>query len=339
VDTHANTASAAATSVDARVNTISNQVSIISALVFTSVSARSVGVSTKGLQSALNALSNTMSATRSAVSNVSATSAGGGSATGLQAVIDALSNKISTIVAGSQSVTSAEYVSTLSVVSHLASIVSNVSAQSAGGSATGLQNVINMLSNKISQAGGGAGSVTSNEASAISAQAASALSAAKPMTRVVEGNQTISSSALTNVSGLCVALSAGVLYKMEAFLFITKGAAGTPIKYGLTFPAMTRIRGKIYNAVSNAQSVGGVITTGTSVAQYFGQHANFEGDSASGSVLLSTVSAALLSTFGVYNAVMRVSTAGNIVIQAAGAGGASAIVVQPDSYIQVFKIA
>jgi len=49
-----------------------------------------------------------------------------------------------------------------------ASAVSNVSATSAGGgSATGLQAVINALSNKISSTGAGAGSVTSNELSAV----------------------------------------------------------------------------------------------------------------------------------------------------------------------------
>ena len=62
--------------------------------------------------------------------------------------------------------------SVMSTVSHLASIVSNVSANSAGGSATGLQNVVNLLSNKISQviAGGG---ITSADAAAMIASVAS----------------------------------------------------------------------------------------------------------------------------------------------------------------------
>lgn len=116
-------------------------------------------------------LASDVSHIRSAVSNVSATSAGGGSATGLQAVVDALSNKISATAAGAMSITSAEFTSLQSDVSHIRSAVSNVSAQSAGGSATGLQAVINLLSNKISASGGGGGSVTSTEASAISQNA------------------------------------------------------------------------------------------------------------------------------------------------------------------------
>jgi hypothetical protein len=201
--------------------------------------------------------------------------------------------------------------------------------------------VINAISNRISAVVAGAASATSAEVSAlgqaVSLQAASALSAALPTTKIVTGSQVISASALTFVSGLTAIVSAGGLYKMECFLFIDKLAGGTPMKFGLTFPTMTRIRGKIYAPVSIAGPA--VTTTPLSVAVAVGYHVPFEGNSASGSVIVTTQSAALLSTFATYNAVMLVDTTGSIRILAAGAATTSAIAIQPGSYLQVFKVA
>jgi hypothetical protein len=69
------------------------------------------------------------------------------------------------------SVLSTRFTSLASDVSHIRSAVSNVSAESAGGSATGIQAVVNLLSNKISALGAGGGSVTSAEVSAVSQNA------------------------------------------------------------------------------------------------------------------------------------------------------------------------
>ncbi len=122
---------------------------------------------------------------------ISVKSVGGTSVQGLANVLNALSNRISAAAGGSASPSSAAYLSTLSDVSHLRSIVSNVSCQSAGGSATGLQNVINMLSNKISQAGGGGGSVTSTELSAAVAVSCRAFSASGSSNTSVKGLQSV----------------------------------------------------------------------------------------------------------------------------------------------------
>lgn len=206
------TVSVAVTSVDARVNTLSGQVSVISQQVsvlsnvvsslssqLSLVSVLSVGgVSTEGLQSALNALSNRISAVVvgggvSVTSNeLSAASAQAASA--INVVSNAASNALSVaniaFSVGNAASNAASIVSNqLSVVSSLVSnltsaqnaisnFLSGLSGRSVGDISTkGLQSIINALSNRISanSGTGGSGSVTSNEASAISAQAASAI--------------------------------------------------------------------------------------------------------------------------------------------------------------------
>jgi hypothetical protein len=248
-----------------------------------------LSVTDAALSVRVNSVESVLSQVRSAVSNVSATSAGGGSATGLQAVVDALSNKISTIAAGAQSVTSAEYTSTLSDVSHLRSIVSNVSAQSAGGSATGLQNVINMLSNKISQAGGGAGSVTSAEATAsvrswsangsatastkgflqsvvnvISNTFSNAFSAGSAVSQrisvkapwnqakhmIVSNAQAINASTLTDISGLVVTVAADETWHVEGMLLLSTSAAGAGLKIGASCPPLSSPRMILIDSLS-----------------------------------------------------------------------------------------
>jgi hypothetical protein len=248
-----------------------------------------LSVTDAALSVRVNSVESVLSQVRSAVSNVSATSAGGGSATGLQAAVDALSNKISTIAAGAQSVTSAEYVSTLSDVSHLRSIVSNVSAQSAGGSATGLQNVINMLSNKISQAGGGAGSVTSAEATAsvrswsangsatastkgflqsvvnvISNTFSNAFSAGSAVSQrisvkapwnqakhmIVSNAQAINASTLTDISGLVVTVAADETWHVEGMLLLSTSAAGAGLKIGASCPPLSSPRMILIDSLS-----------------------------------------------------------------------------------------
>ena len=176
-DGHAATASAAATSVDGRVNSVNTFLS--------SISARSVGnVSTHGLQSVINALSNRISAAGGAGSvtsnELSAVSAQAASAINvvsadlatLSLAVSALSTNVSTLSAKVVSV-SAQLVSVDGRVNSVNTFLSGISARSAGVSTHGLQSVINALSTRIDNAGGG-GSVTSTEVSAVSAQAASA---------------------------------------------------------------------------------------------------------------------------------------------------------------------
>jgi archaellum component FlaC len=139
-------------SVDARVTSVGQVVSLISDRLSNEISARAASIQT---------LSNAVTSVDTRVNTVSQ---------GLCVLSNVVSNEISARAASiqtlSDAVTSVDTrVNTLSnnicaisnTLSNVASAVNNVSANSAAGSATGLQNVVNMLSNKISQvvAGGG----------------------------------------------------------------------------------------------------------------------------------------------------------------------------------------
>ena len=177
------TASAAATSVDARVNTVSNLVS--QNIVSIAELSTHLSVVSNAASDALSHAAAASAAATSVLTYVCATSAktsAAASVKGLQSIVNALSGRISDVEAhastASAAVTSvnARIISILSneisvleeaistTLSAVRSAVSNVSAQSAAGSATGLQAVVDLLSNKISQINAGAG-LTSSQVS------------------------------------------------------------------------------------------------------------------------------------------------------------------------------
>jgi hypothetical protein len=144
-------------SVDARITSVGQVVSLISDRLSNEISARTASIQTlsnavTSVDTRVNAVSQGLCVLSNVVSNeISARAASiqtlSDAVTSVNArVISILSNEISIL----ESVVSVQ-------LSQLISAVSNVSAQSAAGSATGLQNVVDMLSNKISQvvAGGG----------------------------------------------------------------------------------------------------------------------------------------------------------------------------------------
>jgi hypothetical protein len=112
-------------------------------------------------------------------------------------------------------------------------------------------------------------------------------------------------------------------------LILVRGAAAQVYGYGLSFPAMKHIRGKVWGGMSVANLGMTLSVSGEQV---------FEGDSASNSILLSTVSAALVSTMVTYGAVMKVSTGGTIHLLAKASAGAAALTIHDGSYLQVFRI-
>jgi trimeric autotransporter adhesin len=126
------TLSNAVTSVDTRVNAVSQGLCVLSNVVSNEISARAASIQT--LSDAVTSVEVHASAASAAATSVN------------NRVNSILSNEISAVE---------EAIST--TLSNVNSAVANVSANSAAGSATGLQNVINLLSNKISQvvAGGG----------------------------------------------------------------------------------------------------------------------------------------------------------------------------------------
>jgi hypothetical protein len=157
-DGHANTASAAATSVDARVNTVSNLVSALTSahnglsnVVSNLISAGGGGTSVTSNE--LSVLLNSYSA-RSAAASVH----------GLQSILDALSNRISAGGGGGASTTSNE----------LSVLLNSYSARNGPTSVHGLQSIFDSLSAATSAEIGNRVSADN----AVSAQAASALSAA-----------------------------------------------------------------------------------------------------------------------------------------------------------------
>lgn len=304
--------SVAVTSVDTRVNTVSQQVSALSQAVsvlsqawsvLSAVSARTTAAtSVKGMQSIINALSGRISA---AVGGggfaASALTTGGTSVQGAQSVVNALSSRISVV---------SNAISILSV--NAASANNAVSAQAASA-----------LSDSVS-----VGTATANALS----NAISALSLVVSPRRVVLTTvATVSASAMTNIAGMSISVNAGETCQFKAFLFVNRGAAGTIMGYGFTFPKMTRIRGRIIVPISVQQGALGSVADVPLIK-------TFNGDSASGSVLASVPAQTLVSVFVDIEAIMVVSTGGVVQMQLKAAGGASAATVLAGSYMQVLKI-
>jgi hypothetical protein len=419
VNTHANTASDAATSVNARVNSVNTFISGISARTstggatsihgfqsvinelsdqisneasaraasiqtlsdaVTSVNARVISILSNEISILESVVSVQLSQLISAVSNVSAQSAAG-SATGLQNVINMLSNKISQ-AGGTASVTSAEYASTVSIVTSIASAISNVSANSDLGSATGLQNVINLLSNKISQvvAGGGltsaqtsamitsvngvtyscrafsalgtagtsvkglqsvidrisntfsnafsAGSVLSGAVTSINNQISVVAGQTKLITATVVGSV---GTALTDIAGTTVVVSAGGYYEYRAKLNVTISAANA-YGIGITFPGA--IDGATTGIMQGFGSVGASAwqsTIGNTRIMAFD-------DDGSGSVILSVVKGVASVAPVHIDATFGVSTGGNIVLQYRASVSTSNVKINPGSHVRIFKL-
>jgi hypothetical protein len=142
----------------ATVSVTSTELSAVSAQAASAIS---------NLRSAHNALSNV-------VSNI--ISAGGGGVSVTSNELSAVSAQAASAISQSHSALSQAISVVSAAVASVNTGLSAVSARSVGGVSThGLQSVINALSNRISAVVGGSGSVTSNEVSAVSAQAASAI--------------------------------------------------------------------------------------------------------------------------------------------------------------------
>jgi hypothetical protein len=147
--------------------------------------------------------------------------------------------------------------------------------------------------------------------------------------RVLAANGTISASALTTVTGLSVTVAAGGIYRLNAMLMLNKVGLSSPIRYGLFYPTMNSIRGRIH--VATHQNVN------TGFATVGGALCTFKNGS-SGSVIVSTGSAPILSTVAIYDAVMNVNTGGSVKLGAGGAAGASASTTLAGSYIEVIRL-
>lgn len=272
--------------------------SVLSAL-NAGVSARAPGnLSVKGLQSALNALSNQISDALSA-GNVASNQA------------SVLSQQVS-VLSQLHSALSQDHSALSQRVSALSGVVSTVSV-----AVTSVDTRVNTVSNGVSVISQ-AVSVLSQAVSVISQQM-SVISAQTRLTALT-ADVNVSVSTLTNIPGLSVSVEAGVRYRFEAMIPFTHG--GAVARFGLTFPAMKVIRGRLLVPLSPN-----------------GANRSWGGDSASGSVLISEGTASLAASALVHFAgVMVVSTAGVVHMQAGGSATVSAVTVKEGAYLAVFKL-
>jgi hypothetical protein len=189
----------------------------------------------------------------------------GGSATvsvqGMQSILNRISNTFSNAFSAG-SVLSARFTSVQSTVSHLASIVSNVSAQSAGGSATGLQNVVNLLSNKISHEESVRSAAVEALGNGLSdANANLAIVAPWQEAKIItmSSGQSIAASALTDLSGMVLTVGADQTWKFEGMMLVSTSSPTAGLRLGFSVPPLSLPRLVVIDAVSgNGQSVGGV---------------------------------------------------------------------------------
>jgi hypothetical protein len=171
----------------------------------------------------------------------------------------------------------------------------------------------------------------SNTLSAATAKLVGQATSAGSRSRVVASSTVISSTTLVNVSGMSLSVSAGGVYQLMAGLLVNKPAAAAIMRFGLTFPAMQRIRGVIDAPTSALQ--GGLPTISAVPIRV-----PFNGDSASGSVIVSSISLARVSVYVMYDALLKASAGGVVQLQAAGSSGAAAITILEGSFIRLFKL-
>jgi hypothetical protein len=221
---------------------------------------------------------------------------------GLQSALNQLSNSMSNAMSAGSHIKSV-LSHTQSVVSHQGSVISHQGSVLSAASVD-LASVKAVISNLNS-----AHNVLSNAVSALSSEQD------KGMVSVA---QSVSAATLTNISGLSVSVSTGGVYQLDGVLKINRLSADQPVRLGLTFSAMAGIRG--YIALGNSVVV------------------MFDGDSASGSILISSISAGGLSTMAVINAIVEPSVVGTIQLQIATSATTNVNTVARGSYIRVFKI-
>jgi hypothetical protein len=240
----------------------------------------------------------------------------------------ALSDVVSNIISaggGGVSVTSNE----LSVVSAQAKSALSDAISVGTATANDLSNDISALDARLTPLSALV-SELSNQVSMVVSVPAAETTKSRWTRRVLAAAATVSASAMADISGLSISVTAGGIYRLEAMVLINR-VAGTVGGYGLTFPAMTTVRGQLW-------APGSVVNAGlpTASIQMVGQPF---GEAASGSILLSVISMANVSLHYQVLAVLHPSATGVVQMQLKAAGGASATTVKIGSYIEVERIA
>jgi trimeric autotransporter adhesin len=370
------TISDAVTSVDTRVNAVSQGLCVLSNVVSNEISARAASIQTlsnavTSVDTRVNTVSQGLCVLSNVVSNeISARAASIQTLSDAVTSVDTRLNAVSQLVCVlSNQVSILESVVSVQL-SQLISAVSNVSANSDVGSATGLQNVINLLSNKISQvvAGGGLTSaqtsamITSVNGASYSCRIYDGATSVKGLQSVIDSlSNTFSNAfsagsvvssrvtsvygqvalitatvvesvgaALANITGTTLAVSAGGYYEYRAHLNVAMSAANT-YGIGITFPGM--VDGAATGYMYGAASVGASAGESVTGGRFFA----FDEDG-SGSIILSVTKGVGSVTPAIVNAAFAVSTSGNIILQYRSSVSTANVKINPGSYARLFKL-
>lgn len=135
---------------------------------------------------------------------------------------------------------------------------------------------------------------------------------------------------LQNVTGLSVSVDSGGVYKFEIFMGVNRATAAAIYGYGFTMPTINVLRGNLVAGLSTTNIGAGTLSTRS-------RWVTFNGQSAVGSILLSTISMATLSTLVEVNGIIIPSANGVIhpQIKSPATSGAQ---VLAGSYIEVYRI-
>jgi archaellum component FlaC len=314
--------SAAVTSVNNRVSAISTDVTsihdtlsdVVSDLAVLSVnvsalstrlSALSSQVNTNSAQmtSADNAISNAVSVLSVVVSNeISARTA---ASAALESHINTVSNAVSVL--------SAAFSNQLSIISVAIDGLSNrvsvlsVNVDTLSNNVSALSAAIVVLSNQVSAAGGF-------------------------QQKVVQGTQSISTSALTQISGLSVSVAANGAYKIEAYLIYNVSAiSASGYNLALVASGLTQQTANGNWQFTSAQPVS---TGGTAIALV-----NQPFNGLSGAAISVTSAGTAQLTFSKLEAIVVASTTGGtLVIQGKTTVASNSLYIYKGSYIKAFKI-
>lgn len=331
--------SAAVSVVAANVSTLSLQVSTVSSavsVVAANVSAVSVQVTNVSaavsvVAANVSVLSVAHSVLSVQVTTVSAqTSVGIAAAAAASAAVSTLSLAVSVVAANlsneisARGLLSTQVTNVSGAISTLSLAVSVVAAQASTASvaATNASAAVSVLSLAVS--------VVASNLSALSVQVTN-LSAQMTSTipntnKIVLGVQTISGSALANVSGMSFSVGANNTYQFKYFVIYQSASVVAGLSLAVTFPGMKTFAAAadIISGVDGTGSwfSGGITTSGTKVVAISCQTANTD-------------------FYATIEGICQVSTTGTIQLQAAAeiAGTSAQVLIRPGTGLRVWRMA
>lgn len=152
----------------------------------------------------------------------------------------------------------------------------------------------------------------------------------QPATKVLVAIASVIGTALTDVSGLSVSVSAGAVYEIVSRCRVIRNISTQVYGFGMAFPAMAKTFGVVDFFLSDVQSA--AAATGL-------YRRSWDGDSANGSILLSlTAAGGTLTGVLVFEGVMKCSTTGTVRIQARTSAAANAMAFDIGSFLRIKKL-